>query len=402
MNDSDQLLLSRYVDDDLSPLERKRAEALLKADPDARGLARAYGQISDDVGDLPRETLDFDIAPRVREALQRRTWASAAKSAKSPAILGALAASVLFCSLSLGIFLAVRDTTAPGLATDISRSPASSPIADFAPSTAETETSLSKTSAKPVPVPVAEPSSAAQPTLQTTIAGTVLPQSELFSRAMKESQSPAPAARTAVAVRAVPADRFGEFLERTGQIDRRHAFRLQVTAVSARLQESVLSSITRFRDPQTAVLSTVEPSDSKDASAGMTYVALVPTKNVPELQNALRQIAGGKLEVDLPPDSFRSEDEIRSRMKVVEEKDLAASAARFEPPALKTAETPPLEHRGPSDEPVRDAISQLLDPSIFAASANGSLDEVVIRIRTEPHRIDPDRNESTRPDRRKR
>lgn len=395
MKESDQVKLSRYIDSELSPLERKGVEAALQSDPTARRVASEYALIRQYVKDLPREPLGTDLVPAVQAALSRKRW-SLALPTKSPAIAGIMAASVLIASFSVAGYLAMHGKSiAPASIPPGSQANPSSVRQD---STASLDNPTSKIS-KSATAPIAEadkPVEAINEPVHPQIAMAPAPPSGGIPAA-----SPIPPAqlsmRTAQAKMPEPLkDRFSEYLKATSSIDRLHSFRLHVSSISDRQTASILSLIGQYRASASPVIERKIPK-SGNIPDSLAYVALIPTSQINEFRKALQKLPGVELERDKPDDQALHNAKLNQDFRLVDDKviDRAIASTGGVEPELSTPQPGPSKKTELPEE-VADAISQPLQVKEEAKSAKGTLDQVLIWIRTDPLAVESDERKPSR------
>lgn len=398
MKESDQVKLSRYIDSDLSPLERKGVEAALESDPVARRLASEYGLIRQFVKELPREPLEVDLVPVVQATISRKPWYLSIP-AKSPAIAGIMAASVLIACFSVAGYVALNgDSTVPGAPRGSRKNIDARPdsITSAAPqSTARIPDSTN------APLPEIEKQAegnAETPEAQIAMAPARPRSAGGLAAAISESAPPARIA--SIARKGNPPeplkDQFDKFLKATSKIDRRHIIRLHVTTISDRQTVSILSIIGQYRAANSPIMERDVP-ETEDNLASRAYVALIPTSQIHRFEEALRMLAEVDVERDKPDErTFReveSSEDFRTIDKDVIDRAIA-STDRIQP---KADQFQPGPHKKTEiQEPVGDAILKPLKVDAEAVAADGTLDQVLVLIRTDPLRVDGPRSKTSR------
>jgi len=372
MNETEQLSLSRYVDGDLSPLERKKVEAMLDADPAARRMMAEYSRMSQYVKELPRDPLNEDLVPLIRVTLARKRR-FATLPAKSPLLAGLLAASVLIATFTISYVALPRGsdrgvTSVPGSRVEITGSK---------PSAVREEHSVETTAADDHLPPIAGTSEIA--------AISAPPESPNVAMAL--SQSATRLGEQQLAENKVPSqleDRFLQFRKATDSTDRKHSFRLHVPSASERQIDSILSVIGRFRTTDSSVLERKTIGENKKLS--LSFVALIPTGRMADFRAALRRLPGIDVEQDKPESFFSKLDAGNSKdIRFVESVELDRATRSFgqTPPSTASDTAPPPLKKSP-DHDVPDAISQPLKVEAGNEADSGTLDEVTILIRTDP------------------
>ncbi len=384
MNETDQLSLSRYVDGDLSPLERKKVEAMLDADPAARRLVAEYSQMSQYVRELPRDPLNHDLLPQLRASLARKRRFSTIP-AKSPVLAGLLAASVLIATFTIAYVSLPRNnqpmtismnhgtrestpgripTEAPRIQEELTSAiPAGGQVPPFA---GNSETSES-------PATPAETTEAVAPNIAMAL-----------SQSAGNDRSKAEGRLAPAKIPPELEERFLKFAKATAKTDRKHSIRLHVSSASERQIASILSVIGRYRSPDSAVLE--RKISLKGEKPSLSYVALIPTARIKDFQAALRNLPGIEMELDLPEDFGALDEDAAKGIRFVEKDELSRATESYK-----------ISNPGPDASPVKrsdtvdevpDAIRQPLQVESENETATGTLDEVIVRIRTEPLGID--------------
>lgn len=380
MNETDQLSLSRYVDGDLSPLERKKVEAMLDADPAARRMVAEYSKMSQFVRELPREPLNQDLVPQLRAALARKRRFSTIP-AKSPVLSGLLAASVLIATFTIAY------VSLPGNNRPMTSSVSTGTRESTPGSIPTEEPRIQEELTRAIPTPARVPPFAGNSEISETSAKpadtseTVAP---TISMALSQSGGTDPAkARGRLTPQKIPPEleeRFLKFAKATAETDRKHAIRLHVSSASERQIASILSVIGRFRSPDSDVLERKIAEDGEKPS--LSYVALIPTARIKDFQAALRNLPGIEMELELPDDIRTSDEAAAKGSRFIDKDEISRSIESYEisnpgPDAFPV-------NRSDTHDEVPDAIRLPLPVRSENDKATGTLDEVIVRIRTEP------------------
>lgn len=393
MNESDQIRLSRYLDGDLSPLDRKNVEAMLAADPAARRLAAEYARMQRFVQELPREPLNHDLAPLVQASIARNGRLLKVP-AGIPRIAGVLAASVL-----IGTFaIAYQSLNDANLRENRVLSPTISSGSNGQLPLSQPPGSFDQASEGPADA-VHAAESPEKPAGAEKTADSALAPSIMMAHNQSGAKTPS-GEKTRTDDGKVPAAldaRFRDFLKASESIDRKHSLRLHVHSASERQIASILTVISRFRSPETTVIQQNAANDG-DASS-LAYVALIPTVRFNEFRKALKAIPEIEIEMDLAESGEALTKGQPNEARIVE-KDEIARAADFSgkaPTPSREADANLLVRRQAADDDVPDAISKPLQAGDDDVAASGTLDQVVIWIRTDPLRAPGDKAKPTRP-----
>ncbi|MBI1323568.1 hypothetical protein GC170_10335 [bacterium] len=398
MKESDQVKLSRYIDGDLSPLERKGVEAALDTDPVARRLASEYGLIRQFVKELPREPLDMDLTPAVQATISRKPW-YVSIPAKSPAIAGIMAASVLIACFSVAGFVAMNGDSAvpgapPGSLTDIETP--SDNVTSIAP---QSPVRMTDSTNAPLPETEKQAEGNAEP-LPAQIAMAPLRSRSAGATAAASAESAPPVRIASIIRKSDPPellkDQFDKFLKATSKIDRRHIIRLHVTTISDRQTVSILSIIGQYRAENSPVMERDVPK-AEDNLASRAYVALIPTSQIHQFEEALRKLEEVDVERDKPDERIFRDVESSEDFRIIEKDIIDRAIASAKPIQPKSDEFQPGPHKKTEiEEPVGDAILKPLKVDPEAAAASGTLDQVLVLIRTDPLRVDGPQSKSSR------
>ncbi len=399
MNESEQVQLSRYVDSELSPLERKGVEAALETDPAARRLAAEYALIRQYVKELPREPLGVDLVPSLHSAHPRRRWLMSLP-AKSPVIAGIVAASVLITCFSVAGYVALNgDPVAVSSEFDRSVTERNS---GTIPSAGQTlGITITPTPASPPSTNTVKPADPNHETVhpQIAMAPPALAGGLPAASAAKSPTAPASIARHEMAGN--PPEplkaQFDKFLKATSRIDRRHIIRLHVESISERQTDSILSIIGQFRAGNSPVMER-DSLDADENLASRAYVALIPTSQIHQFEKALRGLNSVELERDKPDDQIFLNAESSRDFRTVDNDSIDRAIASAESKRIEPTEPKPGPHKKTGiEEPVADAISRPLLFETDTATADGTLDQVLVLIRTDPLRVEAPPAKTSRP-----
>lgn len=394
MKESDQVKLSRYIDSDLSPLERKGVEAALESDPVARRLASEYGLIRQFVKELPREPLGVDLVPIVNAAIARKRWFLSFPT-KSPAIAGIAAASVLVACFSVAGYIAMTsDTVARGLPSDaITNSSVTS--RESTPS----EPAVSDRIGKPATAKLTEIEARVEEKAETPNPQIAMSPPRIAG-GLDVAASKAPASVAMITRNGNPPeplkDQFENFLNATKRIDRRHALRLHVVSASDRQIASILSIIGQYRAADSPVMESDIPKTGEKPTS-LAFVALIPTGQVTEFQETLRNLPGIELELDKPEEQIFRKAENAVGFRAVRDDVIERAIASTGKLIPETTGPQPGPHKKTEIvEAVPDAISQPLKIDAESGESRGTLDQVLVLIRTDPLRIEGKESKTSR------
>lgn len=393
MKESDQVQLSRFVDGDLSPLERKGVESMLENDPAARRLANEFALIRNYVRELPRESLNVDLVPLIRSAETARPWLSFV-IARSRSAAGMIAASVLIACFSLAGYLSIYGNRSKTEQLAFESLPSlrqqqAAPAAPAMTSSAGVPAAATSAAADSPEIPeTAKPAEAIAPQIAMTPV-------ELGITARSITTPPGAAAGQSIGpVGDAPQrlrTKFDEFLNSTDQIDRRHTLRLHVASASERQLASILKVISEFKEPETNVMEK-ESTQKTDKTSSITYFALIPTGQMASFRKALKDLPGIELELDKPDESLfrnaeRGDGFVHVRKRLMETAENVGDRI-----VQDSVPHGPGEHKkpAPNADIVPDAISMPLKADAEDQASKGTLDEVLVLIRTDPLRVETD------------
>lgn len=396
MKESDQVNLSRYIDSDLSPLERKGVESSLESDPAARRMASEYALIRRYVKDLPREPIEVDIVPTIHAALNRKRW-PLSLPAKSPAIAGIMAASVLIACFSVAGYVAMNSDSVDRVLPPVTITNSQVDSRESTPSTPGVADLISKpATAKLSEIETRVEEKAETPNPQIAMA----PPRMAGGLDAATAKPPAPAKVAIITRNGNPPepikDQFANFLKATKRIDRRHALRLHVVSASDRQIDSILSVIGQYRAADSPVMERDIPK-SGEKPTSLAFVALIPTGQVAEFQETLRHLPGIELELDKPEESIFRKAELAEGFRAVGDDVIdraIAATGKVVPEA--TAPQPGPHKKTEIAEAVPDAISQPLKIDAESGESRGTLDQVLVLIRTDPLKIESKQSKTSR------
>ena len=381
MNQSQQALLSRLVDGDLSPGETAEIKALLATDPEAQLLFQEYMATSFAVSSLPRPEIPLDMTERIRPLLVKRQrpvftdWVGGAIPWWG---VGAAAVFVLAIVSSSVFILFKSDAT-------ISENNVRK-ITTVAVGEARNDEALPKAGKESLPessqgeLQIASRVSKAFEGLPSVKSGQTksVPGAEAVKKTLAKS----------------PIDQFHDGLKK---VDRRHAIRIHVPATSSKVEDQVLGALSQFHHQESKILKTTESSDAAETPS-LIYLGFVPTSSFEELILNLEAKFPKGLERVSSDEFTKIQDQQTSKVVVVDEATLARVKALEAGTKKGELEQRPDKSRltlGPDRAEVADAIAQPLE-ELSGGSPIRSLDGVMIVIRSDLSTDEPTKNESTK------
>ena len=380
MNQSQQALLSRLVDGDLSPGETAEIKALLATDPEAQLLFQEYMATSFAVSSLPRPEIPLDMTERIRPLLVKRQrpvftdWVGGAIPWWG---VGAAAVFVL-AIVSSSVFILFKNDAA------ISENNVRK-ITTVAVGEARNDEALPKAGKESLPessqgeLQIASRVSKAFEGLPSVKSGQTksVPGAEVVEKPFTQS----------------PIDQFHDGLKK---VDRRHAIRIHVPATSSKVEDQVLGALSQFHHQESKILKTTESSDAAETPS-LIYLGFVPTSSFEELILNLEAKFPKGLERVSSDEFTKIQDQQTSKVVVVDEATLARVKA-LEAGTKKDELERPEKSRltlGPDRAEVADAIAHPLE-ELSGGSPIRSLDGVMIVIRSDLSIDEPTKNESTK------
>lgn len=370
MTSEEQELLSRFVDGDLAPSEAARVQLLIATDTSARTLYGEYKSLGESLGELPRPAIPEDMVARLRPLLDQQSrfpWLVHGLDHGGRWVAAAAVFSLV--SISAGLLL-------------------------FRPKLSESKP-LSSSKILTVAVddardPVAEPDAIAanekdKARVDDPTGVELVENSKL--RALPESVP---------AITAKPSTRLDQFLESLKTVDRRHSIRLHVGATNARVEAAVLAQISKFRRADTEMARMAE-TGAEDGVPSLRFIALVPTSDVDDLVESFRTQFPDQLELDRPED-LQVLKQNPGKVELIDSGRLEQLLEKNEKPISRSGDQRK-SRTSIGDEPVLDALAK---PLVAGASASGSgtMDEVMIQIRSDLLTPDAKTGSSTKPARR--
>lgn len=351
MNSLQEELISRYVDGDLSSAEAAHARLLIETDPGARSVFEHYQSLSESLAELPRHEIPVDMVSRLQPLLNRRMPLWREMIHFNRWLVGAAVAGI---SGVAGALLLWPDT-----------SPEAAPKWHGKMLTS----ALNEASDPPRAMPEeAEPDAAAVAELKKSVE----------------------VAKSAVAAKAVALTPVASFVNQLARVDRRHSIRLHVESASKRVEDDVLTALARYRGTGTEIMAVDHAAEGETPS--LRFIALVPTRSVQGLIGQLGRQFDKRLELDLPEDlAWLKQNAGHLRPVAVP----AASGAA--PNAVEAEESPTKNQKfGPDAHAVPDALAKPLENAV-ADGEPGTMDEVMIQIRTDLLMPDSTKASSTKP-----
>lgn len=343
-------LISRYVDGDLNAAETAQARLLIETEPAARAVFEQYTSLSQSLAGLTRHEIPVDMVSRLEPYLSRGNgWRLPVWReffAANRWLAGALVASVAGVA-GLAIFWPgpgpERAQLSSGKMLSASVNEANDPPAANLDEIASKAEVASAKSAVVKVKDVIKPKSAIEP-----------------DPTRARSSSPVES-----------------FVRQLANVDRRHSIRLHVEAANSRVEDEVLTTLARYRGVGTQIMRVGLTAEGEPPS--LRFVALVPTRSVQGLTGQLARQFSNRMELDLPEDIDWLRDHQDQLQPVTSESRIdekATGEPLLEQNSLKT------EKFGPVAEPVADALARPLE-SVAGDTQPGTLDEVMIQIRTD-------------------
>ena len=380
MNQSQQALLSRLVDGDLSPGETAEIKALLARDPEAQLLFQEYMATSFAVSSLPRPEIPLDMTERIRPLLMKRQrpvftdWVGGAIPWWG---VGAAAVFVL-AIVSSSVFILFKNDAV------ISENNVRK-ITTVAVGEARNDEALPKAGKESLPessqgeLQIASRVSKAFEGLPSVKSGQTksVPGAEAVKKTLAKS----------------PIDQFHDGLKK---VDRRHAIRIHVPATSSKVEDQVLGALSQFHHQESKILKTTESSDAAETPS-LIYLGFVPTSSFEELILNLEAKFPKGLDRVSSDEFTKIQYQQTSKVVVVDEATLArvkAVEAGTKKDELERPEKSRLTF-GPDRAEVADAIAHPLE-ELSGGSPIRSLDGVMIVIRSDLSADEPTKNESTK------
>ena len=380
MNQSQQALISRLVDGDLSLGETAEIKALLATDPEAQLLFQEYMATSFAVSSLPRPEIPLDMTERIRPLLAKRQrpiftdWVGRAIPWWG---VGAATVFVLAIVSSSVFILFKSDAT-------ISENNVRK-ITTVAVGEARNDEALPKVGEESLPessqgeLQIASRVSKAFEGLPSVKSGQAksVPEAEAVEKPFTQS----------------PIDQFHDGLKK---VDRRHAIRIHVPATSSKVEDQVLGALWQFHHRESKILKTTENSDAEETPS-LIYLGFVPTSSYEELILNLEAKFPRGLERVSSDEFTKIQDQQTSKVVVVDEATLVRVKA-LEAGTKKDELERPEKSRltlGPDRAEVGDAIAHPLE-ELSGGSPIRSLDGVMIVIRSDLSADEPTKNESTK------
>jgi hypothetical protein len=375
MNQSQQALLSRLVDGDLSPGETAEIKALLATDAEAQLLFQEYMATSFAVASLPRPAIPLDMTERIRPLLARRQWPIFSDWVGGANPWWAVGASVFVVAVvSSGVFISLKESGK--VSGNQVRKITAVTVGD-----ARNDEALAK---------VDEESQPESPKVDLQVASRA---SKVFDGPPSVKSGQAGAEVTARPLALSPIDQFHDGLK---VVDRRHVIRIHVPATNSKVEDQVLGALSQFHHQESRILKTTESSDEA-GTPSLIYLGFVPTSLYEELILNLEAKFPKGLERVSTDEFAKIQDQQTNKVMVVDEATLArvkALEAGMKKDELERPEKSRLK-LGPDRAEVGDAIAQPLE-ELSGGSPIRSLDGVMIVIRSDLSADEPTKNESTK------
>ena len=355
-------LISRYVDGDLNAAEAAQARLLIETDPGVRAIFDQYSSLSQSLAELPRHEIPVDMVSRLEPYLGRRMPLWRDLLTVNHWLVGA--AAVASISGLAGLLLLQQNV--PSETAQVTRGKMfTSTLNDASDPPVAADEAAPKAEVATVKSPVAKALELIQPKSEAAAA-----------RNSRSSGSPVEA-----------------FVKQLAGVDRRHSIRLHVDAANSRVENDVVTALARFRGEGTELMR-VGPV-AKGEPPSLRFVALVSTRSVQGLIGQLARQFSNRMELDLPEDI----DWLREHQAQLQ--PVGVAGANLEEGSIGANEHTtghnPLkaEKFGPIADPVPDALARPLEAAV-ADTVPGTLDEVMIQIRTDLLVPEPKKSSSSK------
>jgi hypothetical protein len=371
MNSSDEAMLSRYLDHDLTTSEAIDFDSKLSSDQALRLRLKEYRQVRHAIGSLPEPTLAEDMVERLAPLLLKEStgvslWARLAAGAGARWV----AASAAFVLLSSGITLIIVNNKS-------SRAPVSGTlgIASSAAISQSSDTRKSGNSAEII-----------QPDLKVAAEVAVAPALKDQTGIDQQNQALITASKPKIE------PDLAELVKMLEKVDRRHFLQVQVDTANERVVNRIIRILEKYRI-KPAKLAIVNDGEDSEEPKSIDIVAVVPTGLVNELNRELKESFDGKLELHKPYDDFDRAG-IENRLatippemltKAMEEPNNAQAQLRESQSENRGSSGLRTEAQSQTQAPARanDRATGIPPVELKESGQGSSFDEVVLRIRSD-------------------
>ncbi|MFM1801860.1 MAG: hypothetical protein RJA81_1212 [Planctomycetota bacterium] len=369
MKKSDEILLNRHLDGDLNADEVEYVDFLLRSDPTIRQHFQDLNQTRLALASLPRLPIPEDMTSRVRKLMKsRRTVPIPVGTAETLGRFAVAAILVVVSGVTISVYrnqIQPRNAALNRHGSKILTVPANDlvetdQIADHSDHAENNQEPLTVASShrsenslpKPLTLPVA---TSAKP---------------------MESDSPTTELPTALK----------PLIAMQERLDRQHSLRVHVETANARVVDRIIQLLEKYRVPEIPMIR-LKPQQRASKEPSIEMLGFVPTNLFDDLKNDLEMYFPGKVEqavsayqslLDMPSDEY---DWIDSREVAKAVKQVAGLAS--DEVTLSTPNHSKKETYGPNRRIIGNAIAEPLQP-INRGSEHGTIDQVVIQIRSDP------------------
>lgn len=375
MNSSDEQLLNRFLDNDLTPEEAAALQLQIIANQELKTRLNEYGQVRSAIGGMPRAIIPEDMVARLAPMLNEPTslpffarLASAAASKVVPRWLSGSAALILL-SGSLYFFSLVNNqqNNEPVLTRSIESNPS---------------INTSKVLDPPARIDITSPE-----IKPNEVASISSPKTSVnILKRTSDTQIPADLNSEKLDTDIL------ELVKRLGQIDRRHLVQIHVDVANDRVFNRILRTIEKYRNKDVQVaLRRVE--EDEETAPKYDFVAIVPTQLVEEMNTELNKMFNGKVELHKPFDE-RWNDETAEELEPISSETIERALAESDDPQARLKESQGNSPQKPVSENNKKFLTSAEirkdlynpKPSVKELAESGigsSVDEVVVRIRSD-------------------
>lgn len=375
MNSSDEKLLNRFLDNDLTPEEATALQLQINSSQELNTRLNEYGQVRDAIGAMPRAGIPEDMVARLAPFLNEPTsqpffarLASAVASTVVPRWLSASAALILL-SGSLYCFSLInnQEVNQPVLTQTIPVNPGTLAESGFDPA-AQID----------ITPPEIKPEEIASIMASRTNVNILKPNSDAQIPADLNSEK-------------VDTDIL-QLVKRLNQIDRRHLVQIHVDVANDRVFNRILRTIEKYRNKDAQVaLRRVE--EDEETAPKYDFVAIVPTQLVEEMNSELTKMFSGKVELHKPFDE-QWNDETAEELEPISSETIERALAESDDPQARLKQSQGNSPQKPVSENNKKFVTSaeirkdLYNPKssvneLTESGRGSSVDEVVVRIRSD-------------------